>query len=362
MLKHIFRPLDRYVFAEFSRVFFGTAFGFPILVVIIDLVDKLDNYLNRQIPIANIALSYVYYLPESAFMVIPAAVLFATVFSIGAFTRHAEITAAKASGISFYRLIMPILFGAVIATGIDLALGETMPVTTRLRNRLLQEDRASRSVTRTNFAFASDRGRVYKIAQIETNRGLIQSLEIERKGSGPDYPTYLITADSAGYEPDGRWQLRRGQMNVVTDTGTSFMLLFDSGYDLHFLEQPTDMMREPRSPQEMRYSELSRFISAAERSGSDVNSLRVERALKIAVPVACIVIALFGAPLATSTQRGGAAFGIAVSLGTTVVFLLSVQLSKAFGGKGLLPPDLAAWVPGIAFAFVGLVLLARVKT
>ena len=52
------------------------------------------------------------------------------------------------------------------------------------------------------------------------------------------------------------------------------------------------------------------------RSGSDVNKLRVERMLKIAIPVTCLIIALFGAPLATSTQRGGAAYGIAVSLGT----------------------------------------------
>src|SRR5438105_4503180 len=127
MLHRIIRPLDRYVFGEFWRIFLGTALGFPILVVVIDLTDHLDKYLSRNIPPADIALSYVYFLPESAFQVVPAAVLFATVFSIGALTRHAEITAAKASGISFYRLIVPILFGAVIATGLDWALGEAMP-------------------------------------------------------------------------------------------------------------------------------------------------------------------------------------------------------------------------------------------
>lgn len=366
MFKRIFRPLDRYVFSEFWKIFFGTAMGFPILVVIIDLVDNLEKYLTRQIPRGDIALSYLYFLPESAFMVVPAAVLFATVFAIGAFTRHAEITAAKASGMSFYRLIIPIFFGATLATGIDLALGELMPVTTRMRNELLRDVRVTDALIRTNFAFASELGRVYKISQLMTDRNLIQSIQMERKGNGPAYPTYLISADAAQFDPAAaegrRWLLKQGQMNVVSDTGTSFMLQFDSGYDLHFNEQPQDMMRAPRSPQEMRYKELSRFIAAAERSGTDVNTLRVERALKIAIPVACLIIALFGAPLATSTQRGGAAYGVAVSLGTTVVFLLSVQLTKAFGGKGLISPDLAAWIPGIAFGVIGLVLLARVKT
>src|SRR5256885_9656937 len=116
MLNRLIRPLDRYVFAEFWKIFLGTALGFPILVVIIDLTDHLDKYLSRQIPRGDILLSYVYFLPESAFQVVPAAVLFATVFSIGALTRHAEITAAKASGISFFRLIVLIIVGATIAT------------------------------------------------------------------------------------------------------------------------------------------------------------------------------------------------------------------------------------------------------
>lgn len=369
MLKRIFRPLDRYVFGEFWKIFLGTALGFPVLVVIIDLTEKLPKYLDRKIPRADIALSYFYFLPESAFQVVPAAVLFATVFAIGAFTRHAEITAAKASGISFYRLVLPIFVGAVIATGIDWALGEAMPVTTRIRNELLRDERTTGGVTRNNFAFASDLGRVYKIADLQTDKGRIHSLQIERKGNGKEYPTYVVSADSARFEPadssrgaGGRWRLQSGQMNVVSDTGTSFMLQFTSGYDPHFLERPQDMMRAPRSPQEMRYNELSRFIAAAERSGGDVNTLRVERMLKIAIPVTCIIIALFGAPLATSTQRGGAAYGVAVSLGTTVVFLLAIQLTKAFGGKGLISPDLAAWIPGIVFACIGVVLMARVKT
>ena len=360
------RPLDRYVFNEFGKIFFGTALGFPVLVVIIDLVDNLEKYLNRQIPRGDIALSYLYFLPESAFMVVPAAVLFATVFSVGSLTRHAEITAAKASGLSFYRLIVPIFFGATIAFGMDLALGELMPVTTRMRNELLRDARITDGQVRNNFAFASELGRVYKIAQLISDKGAISSIQIERKGINDAYPTYLLSSETAKYDSmaaSGRhWRLGQGQMNVVGDTSTSFMIQFESGYDTHFNERPQDMMRAPRSPQEMRYAELSRFIRAAERSGTDVNTLRVERMLKIAIPAACIIIALFGAPLATSNQRGGAAYGVAVSLGTTVVFLLSVQLTKGFGSKGIISPDVAAWIPCIAFGVIGLVLLARVRT
>src|SRR3954469_2275739 len=140
MMRHFVRPLDRYVFGEFWKIFIATGLGFPVLVIVIDLTDHLQGYLDRKIPVADVALSYVYWIPDSMFMVMPAAVLFATVFSIGAFTRHSEVTAAKASGISFFRLVLPALLCSVLACGLDLALGEIVPITDAKRNQLLRED------------------------------------------------------------------------------------------------------------------------------------------------------------------------------------------------------------------------------
>src|SRR5437660_8004186 len=118
-------------------------------------------------------------------------------------------------------------------------------------------------------------------------------------------------------------------------------------------EAPVDLLAEPKAPDEMRYAELGRYIDALARSGSDTKKLRVERALKLSVPFACIIIAPFGAPLAISTPKSGAAWGVAVCLATTFVDLLMVPLSQAGGGRGVPPPSLPAGVrnpPGGAAA------------
>src|SRR5437868_4822198 len=112
----------------------------------------------------------------------------------------------------------------------------------------------------------------------------------------------------------------------------------------------------------MTYAELGRFSQAQKRAGTDVNALRVARMLKITIPVTCVIILLFGAPLATSTQRGGAAYGVGLSLATTIIFLMLIQLTKGIGGKGMIPADLAAWLPSLIFGLVGAVLFARVRT
>jgi lipopolysaccharide export system permease protein len=358
----LFRPLDRYVFAEFWKIFVVTALGFPVLVIIIDLTDQLEKYLNRNIPKRDIALSYLYWLPDSMFMVLPAAVLFATVFSIGAFTRHSEITAAKASGISFYRLVSPVYAGAVMAAICGLMLGEVVPITNAKRLELLQENKYKQGSERFNFAYAAEEGRVYKVGTLNVQRGVMEGIEIERKGNGPAYPTLVMSAANGVWSRTNGWTIRRGTLHVVSDSGPDLAIAFDSLRDRAMTEQPADLMAVPRSPQEMGYRDLSRFIAALERSGGDANELKVERSLKIAIPVTCLIIALFGAPLATSTQRGGAAYGIGVSLATTVVFLMLIQLTKAIGGKGLIQPDLAAWIPNAVFGVVGTYLLTRVRT
>ncbi|HEY0528050.1 MAG TPA: LptF/LptG family permease [Gemmatimonadaceae bacterium] len=361
-MRKVVRALDRYVFLEFWKIFVTTALGFPILVNIIDLTDNLDKYLGQHLSGGRIALSYVYWLPDSMFMVLPAAVLFATVFAIGALTRHSEITAAKASGISFYRFIAPIFVGAVLATILGLLLGEVAPITNKRRLEILQSNKASVTSDRYNFAYAADRGRVYKIGALHLSEPTIEGMVIERKGNGPDYPSYVISADRAAYSTKRGWVLRHGAMHIIPDTLRNFTLEFDSLIDRHFTEAPKQLTLTQKAPTDMGFRELGRFITSMERSGAEVNELRVERMLKIAIPITCIVILLFGAPLATSTQRGGAAYGVGLSLATTVIFLMLIQLTKGIGGKGMIPADLAAWLPSMIFGVVGIILFARVRT
>lgn len=362
-LRQVLRPLDRYVFGEFWRIFLTTALGFPILVIIIDLTDNLNTYLERHLTYGRIAMSYLYWLPDSMFMILPAAVLFATVFSIGALTRHSEITAAKASGISFYRFIAPIFIGAIFAVALGLVIGEIAPHTNKRRLELLETQRFTSSADRFNFAYAADAGRVYKVGALHVSSKRADGVQIERRGKGPDYPSYVVSSGAAEYRAKpGEWLMGKGVMHLLTSDSTNLTFAFDSLTDRQFTERPEELTASPKAPTEMDYNELGRFIRAMSRSGADVNELRVERMLKIAIPVTSLVILLFGAPLATSTQRGGTAYGIAISLATTVIVLTLIQLTKAVGGKGLMPPELAAWLPNIVFAILGGVLFARVRT
>jgi lipopolysaccharide export system permease protein len=363
--------LDRYLLREWLRVFLVTLIGFPILVIVIDLTDKLDQYLSRGVSRGAVALSYVFDLPEKMFLVLPVAVLFATVFTVGALGRHSELTAAKASGISFHRLVRPLFVAAAASFVAGLLLGEIAPVATTRRLEMLGE-KAIRSMTsRYNFVYRADRGWVYAIRSLELRTHEMSDVLLEREGTGAAYPTIILAAQRAAYSDtaktpvkDARWTLHRGTIRYLAGNQpeSEVAFEFDSLRSRTLRERPVDLLAEPKSPDEMRYAELRRYIEALTRSGSNAKKLQVELALKIAIPFICLIITLFGAPLAISTPKSGAAWGVAASLATTFIVLLMFQLAKAIGAGGVLPPLLAAWTPNLLVGVAAVYLLRKAPT
>ena len=356
------RILDAYMAREFLRIFLITLIGFPVFTVTINLVDSMDKYLARNITWKNIALAQAYNSVEQVFFVIPAAVLFATVFSIGAFSRHSELTAAKASGVSFQRMIVPVFLLASLAGVFAYVVGEWVPFANQRRSELLGERQLRSNTSRYNFVYRADGGRTYAISELIPAQRRMSDVQIEREGTGPEFPGYFLTAQAARWTDSTGWTLQTGALRLFLHNDQELAFSFDSLRQKAMSERPEDLLSEPKAPNEMNFAELGHYIRTLERSGSDANKLRVERAMKIAIPMTCLVIALFGAPLGITGTRSGAAYGVAVSLATTVIFLMAVQISKAVGAGGVLPPMIAAWTPNAAFGLAGLVLMKRART
>ena len=88
----------------------------------------------------------------------------------------------------------------------------------------------------------------------------------------------------------------------------------------------------------------------------------MERALKVALPATCLIIALFGAPLAHHQSPRRRRGRHRDQPRHTVLFLLLTQIMKAVGAGGVVDPVAAAWLPNLVFLAAGLVLLLRRRT
>jgi lipopolysaccharide export system permease protein len=360
----IFRILDRYLLGQWIKIFLLTAVGFPLVSVLIQATDRLSRLLDRDLTPGAIALSYLYTIPESMAQMIPAASLFATVFTIGPLNRNAELTAAKAGGQSFHRLILPLVVAALAAGGLSFAVGE---IATRASARALElqkETLARNTSLRYNFVYRADGNWIFAIRLLDTDNRRMDHVVFERAGRGADYPTLAVTADSVIWVDTlpGRWRLLRGSSHFLTDSTVTATFRFERMRFRALTQRPRELLVEAKEPEEMDYGELGDYIEVMRRSGNDVRKLSVERALKVAIPATCFVIALFGAPLAVTAPRAGAAVGVAISLGTTVSYLMLINLTKAIGASGVMDPVVAAWAPNLFFLALAVVLLVRVRT
>jgi lipopolysaccharide export system permease protein len=290
----------------------------------------------------------------------PVAALIATVFTVNGMTRHSEMTAAKAGGISFFRALRVLPLLGIVLTGAALVLSELVPIGTRLKKEVLQEVERMPDVMRHDFVYTGPDGHVYTIRQLNMSGPTLNGITIER--TAQRQPVLRISAREARWDSISGWTLSNGVYRRFDEEGVEHAFSFRSLRMAALTETPEQLMARPPEPEEMRYAELGRFIETLERSGGKPREMMVDRSQKIAIPVATMVIILFGAPLANSSARGGAAYGIGVSLGITVFYMVLFRVTGAAGTAGWMHPDLAAWSPNALFAVAALWLIVRVKT
>lgn len=355
------RILDRLVTVTFTKLFVISILATPPLFILGELTEDLDSYLARDgLTGLEVAQAYLYKVPFYMGWSFPIAALIATVFTVYGMTTHREVVAAKAGGISFHRLIAPIVVMGLLLTGAALGLSHLAPRTNKIAAAILEDVDLGRD-WRSEFVYITDSGLTLEGERMSARDNRISGVALHRRPE-PDHAALHITAQSATWDSAQGWTLHDGTYRKVHDIETITSLGFESIRVPELTERPEELLESTPEEEEMTYAELERLAEIIERSGGEPYELRVKMEQKIAIPAATLVIILFGAPLATSSKRGGTAYGIGIALGTTILYIAMLKVTGAFGATGAIPPVWAAWLPNGLFLVAGLTLLARVRT
>ncbi len=355
------RILDRLVARSFLRIFVAVALGAPILFILADLTENLEGYLDLELSGLSIATAYLYTMPQFIQWAFPVAGLVAVVFTIQTMTLHREIVAAKAGGISFHRLMLPLVGLGLFLTVVALGLSAVVPRANRIASQIRQEEER-RNDFRGFFSYQGEGGRNFNIRSMSAAEGTLNEVVVQTVEPGSNRPVDHLTAQVVRYDPTVGWTFNEGYYRVFMEDGAELAFEYQTLQTRGFTERPEDFLEDPKDPEEMTFQEMGRLADIMERSGNEPHKLRVDRQEKLAIPVATLVIILFGAPLATNTKRGGTAYGIGVALISTILYMLLFRISGAFGETGALDFMVAAWLPNLLFFGAGMFFLLRVRT
>jgi lipopolysaccharide export system permease protein len=351
--------LSKYILRRFGGSLLLSLAAFVAVFVVIDLVEHISAFLDRDVGVGVIVMYYVYYFPYIIVFVLPMAMLLAGLFCMGSLIRNGELLAMKAMGKSLYQVVLPL---QVFAFGISVfAVVWADQIVPRATERRADIEQPRRSFIgprglRRELVLRDEGGWVFAMREFVARDSRGMGVLLDRYGKGLEE---RIRAEEVVWE-EGQWVFLNGDRRVFLPEGEVFHTFVERRLPFITLV-PEDFTRDYRPEEHMTYDELSAFISRKERNGGLALRERVAQHMRLAFPFSNFVIAFFGLPLASRMRRSGRPLQVGVCLFTCFAFYSCIQAGRVMGWNGVVDPWLGAWGANILFACVGVVLFVRTR-
>jgi LPS export ABC transporter permease LptG/LPS export ABC transporter permease LptF len=360
--------VDVYLLQQFFYFFFVLLAGFVLIFDAFTLFDLLGDIARNHVP-TFIVLSYLRYLiPEMVYQLAPLATLVATLVSLAILAKNNEVIALKASGISLYRLVLPLLLAGLLVSGALFLLDDTyLPYANQRQDALRNEIKGRPAQTYFEPArqwIFGENSKIYNYELFDSDRQLFGGLNVFELDPKTFQMRRRIFATRATWEPtESLWILTGGW---VRDFGSNGQVVhyapFKATTIAELTEPPSYFRREVRQSFQMNWRQLGEYIKSLGQAGFDTARLSVQWHKKFAFPLIAAIIVFLGAPFAFLVGTRGAVGGLAVAVGIGVIYWSSAALLEAMGSAGQLPPVLAAWGPDAIFGFLGVYFYLKMPT
>ena len=366
------RILDEYVVLEFLNMFSLVLLGFVLLMLVFTVFDLLGDILRNHIPLTVVGDYIINLTPLMLYKLAPLAVLIGVLVTFGVLNRNSEIIAMKATGISLYRLVVPIVsIAAILAVSLFLFDEYYLPQANKRQDALRNviKGKPAQTVTHPeqNWIFGDpakgEPGRIFYYRFFDPDRNQFANISVFEFNPSTFALTRRIFAEKAIWNPaTSSWLFQNGWENDIDGDHTSGFRQFAQTSFSEIHEEPGYFNKESLQAQQMNFGQLDRYISDLRQSGFDTMKLRVALWHKLAYPVVAVVMAVLAIPFALSMGRRGSLTGIAVAIGVALTYFVVESLFGALGNVNYLPAALAAWSSDILFGLVGGYLLLRTPT
>ncbi len=357
------KTIDRYILRELIEPFlFGMGAFTAILSASMILFELVRAIILRGMPFTVAMQIFIYRLPAIMVYIFPMATLLAALLAFGRFASDSEIVAFRASGVSLYRLILPVLFLGFAVSLTNLTFSEVVvPESNRAANNLLVETTVKLKPKLQKNVFVPElKGGVLKrIFYAETLKGdTMQDVIVQEFAEGK--LIQIITAREAQWDKgNDKWTFRSGIIYLIAESGEYKHLIKFKEQSIAIKYSPADFYVGDRNPEEMTIAELRDFITLKQKMGVDVTDFKIQLNMKMAIPFASLVFALLGAPLGLSPRRASSSIGLGLSILVIFFYYIVTFISMAVGELKVISPVLAAWLPNIITAGVGWKILSK---
>ncbi|WP_413574991.1 LPS export ABC transporter permease LptF [Bdellovibrio sp. HCB290] len=358
------RKAVQYIFFEMLPSFILGLLVFVSIILMFQVLRLTEFALVHGVAIKTIAEIIGYVVISLLPVLFPMALLFSVLLTYGRLSQDSEIVAMKASGLAMGTLLLPAIILALIVGTVS---AQTSFVIAPWGNRQfevlftrLANTKATAVIKEGTFAEGFFDMVVYA-NEVDSKNGKLRKVFIyDEKNS--DVPLTVIAKEGSMLpDPDRPGQevllrLQNGEIHRQTKTHTK--ISFDT-YDVHFSE-PDQHVERAKSPPSLTLDEVRNRLKQGISDPEELRIMQTEFHKRSAISVLCLVFALIGVGLGTTTNRRAAkAGGMIMCIGIIIFYWVLYVAAEGAARNGTLPASLAIWAPNAIFGFIAIYTLRK---
>jgi len=362
----VFQLLDSYVLSNFFFYFAITLFCFISMTQVFTFFNLLGDIVKNHIPMSHVIRYHIFLTPKLVYDTLPLAVLVSILATFGVMTKHNEVTAFKACGISVRRLGLPVLLvSGLLSAGLFAVDYSYIPQANQIQDALLIEikGRPVQTYLHPERRWIIHDYRIFYFKYFDPSEKLMVEPYVFELDPKNFHVVRQVSASRARWQQNiNTWVWEQGVVRDLCGVDECKIQNFTATTFDEITETPDDFLKEVKQDKQMNYIELARYMQDLQESGFDTVKLHVQYYKKFAVPVFALIMALISVPFGFLVGNRGAMTGVGVGMAVAMAYLATGLLFDQFGNVNLLPAVVAAWAPDALFSVAGLYLMLRMRS
>jgi lipopolysaccharide export system permease protein len=342
--------LKRHYIKEFLRLFAVTGVFLALILSILDLVDRIDEFMPHHPSLWGLISYTALVFPRYFLYLMPAAALICSLYTVGRASRAKELVAVMAAGGRVRALLMPLVLTGALISLLGFALGEfVVPTCSKkaidLRQALMGKSTLPSLYKDGMMWLRADDGSIVKIDFFLEDRDTLKGISIftiDDRGLRE-----IVTAERALYSPKEKAWILKGVTRYDIPSGNTEAV---EQLRYPYLSSLEVFKEEDQESFEMGILELTRYLGRLHKAGFKNQRLSVDLHSKVSFPLVSLFMVVIGISFSSKRNIKGLA-ATAIGLVISLFYFFCYTMMLSLGYAGILPPLVAAWtMPLVASA------------
>ena len=359
------KKLDKYIIRKYLSTFFFTILLITMVAVVIDFSEKVEKFLDEEVKASEVVFDYyLNFIPWINGLLWPLFALIAVIFFTSRMAKNSEIISILASGVSYYRMLVPYVISAsFLAVLLWYGNNYRIPLSNKIKfsfeNTYIFKGNKKTLSENVHFNISANEKAFVRYFRLRDSTMIDFRLETFENGN----LVQILKAKRIQYKtPIRKWRMRDYTIRTFNGLEETMDVYSGEEIDTSFGFAPEEFIQYTNQMEMMTSREIKDFIDyETDRGIQNSKKYLVEYHRRNADPFTIIILTIIGVSVASRKVRGGLGLHLAIGILLGSLLVILTKFSVTFAHSHSLTPLLGIWIPNIVFSIIALILVFKAQ-